>query len=84
MKQGLALSNRPCADGTHDSEVSELRIEDRMVNDPRDSRRKDKLNTGRHILIDIYRGENEMRGESIVSSSMGESKKRARGSVMEL
>ena len=34
-----------------------------MANDPRDSRRKDKLITSRRILIDIYKGENEMRGK---------------------
>ena len=32
-----------------------------MVNDPRDSKRKDKLIMGRHILIDIYKGEYEVR-----------------------
>ena len=31
-----------------------------MANDPRDSRRKDKLITSHHILIDIYKGKNEM------------------------
>ena len=34
-----------------------------MANDPRDSRKKDKLITGRCILVDIYKGENEMRGK---------------------
>ena len=34
-----------------------------MVNDPRDNERKDKLITGRRILIAIYKGENEMRGK---------------------
>ena len=33
-----------------------------MANDSRDSTRKDKLNMGCHILIDIYKGENEVRG----------------------
>ena len=32
-----------------------------MSNDPRDSRRENKLITGRRILIDIYKGEYEMR-----------------------
>ena len=32
-----------------------------MMNDPHDSGRKDKLITGRRILIDIYKGENEVR-----------------------
>ena len=34
-----------------------------MANDPHDSRKKDKFITGRRILIDIYKGENEMRGK---------------------
>ena len=32
-----------------------------MVNDPRDSKRKDKLIMGRRILIDIYKGEYKVR-----------------------
>lgn len=32
-----------------------------MVNDPRDSKRKDKLIMGHRILIDIYKGEYEVR-----------------------
>ena len=31
------------------------------MNDPRDSKRKDKLIMGRCILIDIYKGEYEVR-----------------------
>ena len=34
-----------------------------MVNDPLDSKRENKLITGRRILIDIYKGEYEMRGK---------------------
>ena len=34
-----------------------------MANDPRDSRRKDKLIMGRRIPIDIYKGEYEVRGK---------------------
>ena len=34
-----------------------------MVNDPLDSRRKNKLIMGRCIFIDIYKGEYEMRGK---------------------
>ena len=34
-----------------------------MANDPRDSRREDKLITGHHILIDIYKVEYEVRGK---------------------
>ena len=42
--------------------MSRLRIGHRgMVNDPRDSKRKDKLIMGRRILIDIYKGEYEVR-----------------------
>ena len=34
-----------------------------MANDPRDSRRKDKLITGCRILIDIYKGKYEVKGK---------------------
>ena len=34
-----------------------------MANDPRDSRRKDKLTTIHRTLIEIYKGEYEMRGK---------------------
>ena len=44
--------------------MSRLGIRDRGVaNDSRDSKRKDKLITGHHILIDIYKGEYEVRGK---------------------
>ena len=55
-----------------------------MANDPRDSRGKDKHITGHCILIDIYKGEYEMRGK-VYSKVLNEGKKkRARGSVIEL
>ena len=61
-KLGLALSSRHHANGTHDSEVRRLGIRNRrMANDPRDSRRKNELITGRRIPIDIYEKENEVR-----------------------
>ena len=61
---GLTPPNEYRTDGTHDGEVSRIGIRDRGVaNDPRDSGRKDKLITVRHILIDIYKGEYEMRGK---------------------
>ena len=61
-KLGLTPLNRRCADGTHNGEISRLEIGDRgMANDPRDSRKKDKFITGRRVLIDIYKGENEVR-----------------------
>ena len=63
-KLGLAPSNRHCTDGTHNGEVSRLEIGDRGVaNDPYDSRRKNKLITGCHILIDIYKGKYEVKGK---------------------
>ena len=50
----------------HDREMIRLRIGDKGVaNDPRDSRRKNKHITGHRILIDIYKEENKMRGESL-------------------
>ena len=35
-----------------------------MVKNPRDSRRKNELITGRRILIDIYKEEYEVRGKN--------------------
>ena len=59
---GLTPSDGRAANRTHDGEMSRLRIGHRgMVNDPRDSKRKDKLIMGRRILIDIYKGEYEVR-----------------------
>ena len=64
LKLGLAQSNRHRVDGTHNGEVSRLRIGDKGVtNNPRDSRRKNKLITSCHILIDIYKGEYEVKGK---------------------
>ena len=60
-KLGLASSNRRYADGTNDGEMSILRIRNRgMANDPRDSRRKDKLITGCCVSINIYEREKEV------------------------
>ena len=50
------------ASGTHDGEMRRLKIRNRGVaNDPRDSKRKDKLITGRRVSIDIEERENEVR-----------------------
>ena len=63
-KLGLAPSNEHHANGTHDGEMRRLGIRNRgMTNDPRDGRRTDKLIIGHRILIDIYKGEYEMRGK---------------------
>ena len=63
-KIGLALSNGRHANGTHSGEVRRVGIGDRhMARNPRDSRRENKLITGLRILIDIYKGEYEMRGK---------------------
>ena len=52
------------ASGTHDGEMRRLKIRNRGVaNDPRDSKRKDKLITGRRVSIDIEERENEVRRE---------------------
>ena len=76
-KLGLTLSNRHCTDGIHNGEVRRLGIRDRrMANDPRDGRRKDKLITSCRISIDIYKGENEMRGK-IYSKVLNEGKQKA-------
>ena len=47
-----------------------------MANDPRDSKRKDKLITGRRILINIYKGENEIRGK-VYNKVLNEGKQKA-------
>ena len=46
-----------------------------MADDPCDSKRKDKLITGRRILINIYKGENEMRGK-VYSKVLNEGKQK--------
>ena len=77
-KLGLALPNRSCVDGTHNGEVGRIRNRDRkMAKDPRDSRRKDELIIGRHILININDGSDEVNGKSMVRSSKRDNKNRA-------
>ena len=52
------------ANGTHDGEMRRLKIRNRGVaNDPRDSKRKDKLIMGHRVSIDIEERENEVRRE---------------------
>ena len=53
----------PCINGTHNGEMRRLGIRDRETNDRHDSRRKDKLITSRRVLINIYKGEYEVRGK---------------------
>ena len=56
-----------------------------MAKDLHDSRRKDELITGRHILIDIKDRSDEVRGEVYGERSFERDKrKRAQGSVIEL
>ena len=63
-KLGLASSNRHRVNGTYDGEMRRLGIRNGGVaNDPLDSKKEDKLITGCRILIDIYKGEYEMRRE---------------------
>ena len=55
----IAASN-----GIHDREVWRLKVGDRhMAKNPRDSKRENELIMGRRILIDIYKGEYEVRGK---------------------
>ena len=76
-KLGLAPLNKRRTDGTHDGEVRRLGIRSRKVaNDPCDSKRKDKLITGRRILIDIYKRENEMR-RKVYSKVLNEGKQKS-------
>ena len=64
LELGLTPSNKHCADGTHNGEVSRHGLRDKgAANDPRDSRTKDKLITSRRIPIDIYKGEYKVRGK---------------------
>ena len=64
MKLGLVPSNRTGIDGTYDGEVGRIKNEDgKIAKDLHDSRRKDELITGRHILIDIKDRSDEVRGE---------------------
>ena len=63
-KLGLAPPNRSYANGTHNSVVRRIRNRDRkMAKDPHDSRRKNELIMGHHILININDGSDEVRRE---------------------
>ena len=64
LKLGLTPPNRHCIDGTHDSIERRIKNRDRkMAKDPCDSQRKNELNTGCRIPIDIYDRDNEMKGK---------------------
>ena len=76
-KLDLAPSNSTNVNGMHNGEMIRLRIGDKGVaNDPRDSKRKDKFITGCHILIDIYKRENEMR-RKVYSKVLNEGQQKA-------
>ena len=63
-KLGLTPSNGHCVYGIHDRKVWRLRIGDkRMTENPSDSRRKNELIMCCRILIDIYKGEYEVKGK---------------------
>ena len=55
-----------------------------MTENSHDGRRENELIMDRPILIDIYKGEYEVRGKIYRSPSSRDSKNRARGSVIEL
>ena len=64
LKLGLALSNGHRANGIHNGEMRRLRIRNKGVaNDPRDSKREDKLITSHRVSIDINERENELKRE---------------------
>ena len=86
LKLNLTPSNGTSINCTLDGEMIKLGIGDKGVaNDPRDSRRKDKHIMGCRILIDIYKGEDEMRREvNREVLFMRDNKNRARDSVIEL
>ena len=85
-KLSLTLPNRTGFDETHGGVVRRNgNGNGKVAKDPRDSRRKDELITGRRILIDIEDKSDEMRGEvKKERSSKREKRKQARGSVIEL
>ena len=61
-KLGLTLLNSRYVYGTHDRKVCRLEIGDRrMAENPCDSKRKNELITGRCILVDMNKGEYEVR-----------------------
>ena len=63
-KLGFASSNGRTTDNTYDREVRRLWIGDRhKVKNLHDSKRENKLITGHRILIDIHKGEYEVRGK---------------------
>jgi len=65
--------------------VCRLGIRDKkMAETLRDSRRKNEFITSRHIPIDIYEGENEVRGKSVKSPLRKDNKNQAQGYVMQL
>ena len=56
LKLSLTLSNRTSVDGTHGGVIRRIRNRNgKVVKDPRDSRRKDELIAGRHILIMVLK-----------------------------
>ena len=62
MKLCNTLLNGSDINGTHKCEVGRLKIRDKKrAKEPRDSRRKNELITGRRILI--YKGKYEVRRE---------------------
>ena len=70
VETGLTPSNNSSIYGTHSKDGCKLRLGDRkMVENLCDSQRKNELITGRRIPIDIYKGENEVRGK-IYSESL--------------
>ena len=85
-KLSLTLPNRTGFDETHGGVVRRNgNGNGKVAKDPRDSRRKDELITGRRILIDIEDKSDEMRGEvKKERSSKREKRKQARGSVIKL
>ena len=64
LKLSLTPPDRTSSNGTYDGEKRRERNENvKVLKDPRDSRRKDKLITGSGILIHIYNRCDEVRGK---------------------
>ena len=77
LKLGLALSNGHRTNGIHNGEMRRLRIRNKGVaNDPRDSKREDKLITGCCVSINIDERENEVRRE-VYGKILNKGKKKA-------
>ena len=84
-KLDLTPSNSSSIYDTYNRKMRRLRIGDRKTTKkPRDNRRKNELIASYCILIDIYKGEYEVRGNNYGKPLKEGQQKRAQGSKIEL